>query len=413
MRNLRTEYFIAQRMGGSKQGRGVMERIASLTVAVGVCVMILSVAVIYGFRNQIVSKLEILGSDIKIINVEYHNSLETKPIFKEDQLARNIEALPGVDFVASYAVKGGIFKTSSAMQGVMLKGVDAQYDFAALSRVMVEGELPRVADSVRYKDILISEKLSRMLQIKVGDRVEMMFVGEQMTPSRDRFAVSGVFNSQMDQVDEYLVVTDIRNVQKINQWASNQVTGYEIKSNGEKKLADLSEDVFGALVERQSTQGLMSFDLTDSFPMVFDWLKAHNVNGAVIITIMLIVALFNMISALLIILLERTSMIGLFKAMGMDNGALQRIFLIRSSRIVLRGMIWGNIVGVALCLIQKYTQIIELDAGGYFLTAVPIELSFGWLLLLNAGAFVIICAMMMLPTKMIMHIKPEITLRYK
>lgn len=178
MQNFRTEYYIAQRISSSKKSRGVMERIASLTVAIGLCVMILSVAVIYGFRNQITEKLHFLSSDVKIVNLDSNNSLETFPIKNDSLLFNSIKSLEDVDFIAPYAVKGGIFRTSTAIQGVMLKGLDSNYNLKSLGNMLTEGELPRISDSSRYKDLLISSKLARMLGVKIGDRVEMMFIDE-------------------------------------------------------------------------------------------------------------------------------------------------------------------------------------------------------------------------------------------
>lgn len=413
MKKFRTEYFIAKGLSNAGASRAVMQKVATVSVAVSVCVMIIAMAVIYGFKSEILSKLEILGSDVKIVAIDSRGQIETIPIIREQKLEQSLSEIEEVSFFAPYAQKGGIFKKNSTLEGVILKGVDSLYDFSTLATMLVEGDLPRVGGDSRYKDLLISRSMAQKMQANVGDRVELVFIDENNQPRKDKYAVKGIYSSDLQQVDQVLCVTDIRNVQKLNSWADDEISGYEIKSDGRLGMDEFADKVFFALLEARSAQGLVCYDLRDSFPMIFDWLAAHDVNGAVIIGIMLIVAIFNMISALLIILLERTSMIGVLKALGMRSDALQRIFLLKSAKIVLRGMLWGNVIGLAMCLIQKYFGVVTLDADGYFLSVVPIAISFWWVVLLNVCAFVVISLVMMLPTRIILNIKPDITLRYK
>lgn len=408
------EFFIAKRIAasGGRDNKNVMVRIASLTVAVGMAVMVVSLAVIFGFRGEITGKLIGFGGHVKIVNLDSNNSLETAPISVNHSMVEAIKSVPDLDNINPYAVKGGIFKTEQAMQGVMLKGVDRDYDWDFYRKTLVEGELPSVGDSVRTKDILVSQSLARLMQIGVDDRVEMLFIGEGHAPRRDRFKITGIYNSQFEELDKLLIVTDIRNVQRLNNWDSSQITGYEMTTRNFDDLERFTDRVYDQMADN-TEESLMLVDIKESFPNLFDWLRAHDVNAIVIICIMLVVALFNMISALLIILLERTSMIGTLKALGMNNRALQKIFLIRSSFIVAKGMLWGNVVGIAICLIQKYTQFLKLDPTGYFLSAVPIDLGIGWLIVLNLCSFVVLVSLLTIPTLIVSYIKPDTTLRYQ
>jgi len=252
------------------------------------------------------------------------------------------------------------------------------------------------------------------MEADVGDPIEMLFV--QNPPRRDRFRVSGIYDTGFGELDRVLALTDLRNVQRLNGWDSTQVSGFELRTTDFSHLDRFTDDVYRAVVEHQRTdrdEPLRVTNVRMQYPMIFDWLDAHNVNAAVIITVMLLVALFNMIAALLIILLERTRMIGVLKTLGMGNGALQKMFVIRSSFIILRGMVWGNLIGIGLCLLQYFTGWITLDEQGYFLTTLPVSIRWGWVLMLNAGTFVLIVALLSLPTMLISFILPERSIRFE
>ncbi len=415
MSKFNAELFIARRIGSSREGnsRGVMVRIAIATAAVSLAVMIVAVAVIMGFRNEISAKISGFGGHLRISALDYGMSAESRPIRLDTALEEDIAAIPGFRSIAPFALKGGLIKTDDATQGIMLKGVDGGYDWSFFEGYMQEGALPRVGDSVRHKDILISRSVARMLKLGVDDRVEILFVHADRPPRRDRFRVSGIYSSGLEEMDRGFVLTEIANVQRLNGWDAGQVTGYEIALNDLGRLEEFEKEAYVRALEHENEQPLMARTIYGEYPQLFDWLKTHDVNAVVIITIMLVVALFSMISALLIILLERTSMIGILKALGMKNGQVRRIFIFRSAYILLVGLLIGNAVGIGLALVQKYTSAVKLDESGYFLSSVPIDLGWEWIVGLNLVTLAVILALLVLPTNIVSRITPEKTIRYQ
>ncbi len=417
MRKFRTEYFIAQRLASSEAGQrnGVMTRIAMCSVAIGMAVMIVALAVIAGFKYEITSKLVGFGAHLQVVNLDGNNSYETAPVDRQQPFLAGLSSIPDFKAVYPYAIKGGIVRTEEAMQGVLLKGVDEGYDWNFFTEHLVHGALPRIGDTVRHKDLLISETLARELQLDVEDPVEMLFIRDGAMPRRDRFKVCGIYATGFDEMDRVAVVTDLRNVQRLNDWDTTQVSGFEITTTRFDRLDRFADEVFGLVVDSQTedSQSLMVVSVRQRYPNIFDWLGAHDVNATVVIVIMLLVALLNMISALLIILLERTSMIGVLKTLGMSNRAVQKIFLIRSIYIIGKGLLWGNVIGLGLALVQRYTGLLKLDEASYYLSSVPIRVEWDWWLLLNVGTFVLILVLLVLPTSIVTRIRPGTSVRYE
>ena len=410
-------FFIARRMAkpSPENKPGVMERIAVVSVAVGVAVMILAMAVIMGFKREVAHKMTGFAAHVSVTDVRGVNALDSEPVHRSAHLEELIRATEGFEAMAPYAVKGGIVRTADAVGEVMLKGVEGDYDWSYFREWLVEGELPRVGDSVRTKDILLSRSLADRLLLGVGDKVEMLFVEPGEMPRRDRFKVAGVYASGMEEMDGMVVVTDIRNVQRLSDWGPDEISGYEIRTRDLRDAGAFARTLGRTLLydEAEGTENLAVTSVTERYANIFDWLKAHDVNAAVIIVIMLVVAFFNMASALLILVLERTRMIGLLKALGMRSGELRRIFLWRADFVTLRGLAWGNAVGLGLCLVQKWTHLIKLSSEGYLLSEVPVSLGWGWWLALNAGFVAAIVALLVIPTAVVSGVKPEETIRYE
>jgi lipoprotein-releasing system permease protein len=411
---MNTELFIARRIGGrGGESKGVMVGIAVATTAISLAVMIVAVAVIMGFRSEIAGKITAFTGHVKIQALDYGSGVESGPIDASEAMAEDIARLPGVRSVAPFVVKMGLVKTDDATQGVILKGVDASADLSAFEGWLTEGMLPRSADSVRHKDILISESIARMMRLEVGSRVEMLFM-EGDRPRRDRFNVSGIYRSGFGEMDRAFALTDLASVGRLTGWGPDRITGYEIALDDMEHIAPLEERIAQAVAPYDTGEPpLMVRTVTGDYPQIFDWLATHDVNAAVIIAIMIVVALVSMISALLIILLERIRMIGVLKTLGMTNGSLRRIFVIRAARIVLWGLAIGNVAGIGLGLAQRRWGFLKLDEAGYFLSQVPVELGWWWIAALNVGTLVILIALMVFPTGMVGRISPEKTVRYQ
>ncbi|MDR0907898.1 MAG: ABC transporter permease [Rikenellaceae bacterium] len=410
-----TELFIARRIGSFRGGasKGVMVRIAVATTAISVAVMIVAIAVIAGFRTEISGKVTGFGGQVRITALDYSFSTESAPMRLSGALEDSVEGLEGFAAMMPYVLKGGLLKTADATQGVVLKGVDGGYDRAFWQSNLLEGELPRVGDSVRHKDILVSLSTARAMKLAVDDRVEMLFVNGDRPPHRDRFRVSGIYSSGLEEMDKVMTLTDITNVQRLYGWEDDQISGYEIYLDDARLIEEFARQAYARTVELESDPPLMVRTIYGDNPQLFDWLKTHDVNAAVIVTIMLVVAFFSLLSALLIILLERTSMIGTLKALGMKNGAVRRIFLVRSAYILVAGLAVGDAVGIGFALLQRHTSFIKLDEAGYFLSAVPIELGWEWIVALNVGTLVVLLALLVVPTNIVSRISPATTIRYE
>ncbi|MCD7969473.1 MAG: ABC transporter permease [Alistipes sp.] len=411
---LDTGFFIARRISG-RGGRvrsNIMVRIATATVAIGIAVMIVALAVISGFKRELTARVTGFGAQVQVVNLDGNTSFETVPIHRDPQLEERLRSVPNVAYVQPYAIKGGIARSDEAMQGVVFKGGGTDYDWTFFAEALTAGELPDVGSENRKKEVIISGSLAALLAVEAGDRLEMLFIQSDRPPRRDLYRVSGIYDTGFEELDMVTVVGDIRDVQRLNGWDADLITGYEATSTGGNHERFYG-DIYQAVYEMPSPEGdvLMVLDITDRYPNLFDWLKAHNVNALVIIVIMLMVSLLNMVAAMLIILLERTGMIGTLKALGMDNGALRRIFVIRSGYILLWGLFWGNLAGLGICLLQMRTGVLKLDRSGYFLSQVPVSLEPWWWVALNAGTFALLVALMLIPTTIISRLSPDATLR--
>lgn len=416
MHRINTEMFIARRISSRGAGKtNVMVRIATLTVALGMAVMILAMSVVMGFKHEITAKLVGFGAHVKITSLHSNNSLETDPIRIDTILMSDISLLPNFASIAPYALKGGMLKTSDAIQGVALKGIGPDYNTCFIGAHLLRGTLPEVSNEARTKDLLISENIARLIGLDVNDRVEILFINTSRPVRRDRFKICGIYSTGMDEFDNSMTFTDIRNIQRLNGWDEEQISGYEVMTDDFGRLDEFTQSVYDAVFDNaEHTDDVLKVeDIVTLNPNTFDWLRAHNVNAAVIIVIMLLVAFLNMVSAMLIILLEKTSMIGVLKALGMRNRNVQKVFILRSGKIILLGIAAGNIIGLGLAAIQHCTGLIKLDSTGYMLSEVPISFDWEWWLALNTGIPFVMLLLMAIPALAVSAVKPERTIRYQ
>ena len=406
------EAFIARRIARSSPGNrpGVMERIAVVSVALSLAVMIVALAVIMGFKSEITHRLSGLGAHITV-TAAGSDPASPSPVVRSASAEQAVLSAADVGSLRAFDARAGVIRNRGAMQGIVLKGIDGGYAGSFFEQMLEEGELPRTEGENRTKDVLLSRTTADLVAVRPGDKVEMIFLSDDGGARRDRFRVSGIYSTGMEEM-EALALTDIRNVGRLSGRDSAAVAGYEIMLNDFRTLDDARRAVNAAL-DSAGDGTLIARSITELNPNIFDWLRTHDVNAAVIIAVMLVVALFNMVTALLIIVLERTRMIGILRALGMTGGALQRLFLYRSAAIVAKGLLPGNAVGIGLCLVQMQWHVARLDSAGYLLSEVPVSLSAGWIAALNAGAAAVIVAAMFVPARFAARIRPEQSIRYE
>lgn len=413
---LNLEYFIAQRTAqpSDENKPGVMIRIATISVGLSVAVMILAIAVVLGFKKDITQRVVGFMSHLEVIDVESVRGISSRPMLYSEHIDSLVKTVGGFKSLAPYAIRGGIIKTDDAMLGITLKGVGSGYDMSFFKKHLLFGEIPLVLETVRSKEVLISKYVSDKLMLGVGDRVEMLFVEENFDSRRDLFKVVGIYTTGMEEMDKMLIITDIGNVQRLYGWSENQVSGIEIETQNFDDVDEFCYNLDRKLLTDsfEASANLVVRSVKEIYPNIFDWLKAHNVNALVIIIIMMVVAFFNVASAMLIIVLERIRMVGILKALGMNDSSLRLVFLYRAVMIIFKGLFWGNVVGLGLAIVQKYFHIIKLDSQGYMLSEVPIDIGFNWWLMLNLGAIVTILALLILPSSIISKIRPNESIRY-
>ncbi len=409
-------YFIAQRLiKGRIEGTSFsrpINVIAIIGIASGLAVMILSVAILTGFKNEIREKVVGFGSHIQITNFDSNISYETTPVSDTQSFVPAIKALPGIKHVQVYATKAGIIKTEDEIQGVVLKGVGSDFDWSYFGSNIVDGEIFRVSDSARTDRVIISKKLSDMLRLKTGDSFAMHFV--QDPPRMRKFTISGIYETSLEEFDKVYVFCDISHIQRLNSWDKTSVSGFEIFIDDFDELDLMTLKVRDAIGYRISEEEprFKTTSIRTRYPQIFDWLNFQDINVIIIITLMLIVAGFNMISGLLILILEKTNMIGILKALGSDDKTIRNVFLYQAAYLIGKGLILGNLIGLGLAFLQLKTGIFTLDPTSYYIKTVPVNLEFSHILLLNAGTMVAILIMLLVPSKLISHITPVKAIRY-
>ncbi len=413
---LKTEFFIANRITfNRKDGRSFTGPIVNISVAgiaLGLAVMILSMAIVTGFRDVVSSKVTGFSADVQISNFDANNSFETQPIDANNVPMSQIRAIDGVAHVQPYVLKSGIVKTQNDIQAVVLKGIDQSFDWSFLRSHLVDGETFTIADSVKSNRIFMSEYQANLLHLAVGDKITVYFV--QDPPRMRPFVVCGLYKTSIEDFDRVYALVDMRHLQKVNDWQPNQISGYEVDVNNFDRLEAVADSIF-FVAGNNFMKGGSSLKITnikERYPQIFDWLNLQDMNVWVILALMLAVAGFNMISGLLILILEKTSMIGLLKALGYGNWHIQKIFLIQSFYLIVKGLVWGNVIGIGLCLLQQHFAIVPLDESSYYMSTVPINLKLLHVVALNVGTLVSTLIVMLLPSLLVSHISPAKAVKF-
>lgn len=417
---MNVELFIARKIHfnknkGEKKVSAPAIKIAIAGVAIGLAAMILSVSIVVGFKKEVRNKVIGFGSHIQITNFNNSTSYETKPICVNDALIQQLEQTQGVKHLDLFATKPGIIKTDENFQGIVLKGVGPDYDWDFFKQNLVDGKVFNVNDSSINNPALISQNIANRLKLKTGDKFITYFVENRSNIRARKFTITGIYNTNFEDYDNMFVITDISLIKRLNEWDEDEVSGIELLVSDYNKLDDVKSNVFFEMMSYRDRKDNTFFtrSIKEMNPMIFDWLELLDMNVWVIIGLMMAISVFTMISGLLIIILERTSMIGILKTLGARSASIRKTFLYVSSFIVLKGMLWGNIIGILLLLIQKYTGFAKLDPNTYYVSEVPVDLNMLFILLLNFGTLFISVLMMVGPSYLIARVSPSKTIRYE
>ncbi len=409
-------YFIAERLIKGRHQESSFSRpinvIAVIGIAMGLAVMILAVAVLTGFKQQIREKVVGFGSHIQILNLDSNYSYETVPISDTHSFIGKIRDIPGIRHTQGFATKAGIIKTEEEIQGVVLKGIGPDYDWAYFAENMVEGSVFSVSDTGRTDKVIVSKSIADMLKLKTGDSFAMMFI--QDPPRMRKFVISGIYETSLEEFDKLYVFCDIGQIRRLNGWDNDQVSGFEIFIDDFEELDHLTmlvQQEVGWRISEDETQ-FKTVSIRMKYPQIFDWLNFQDVNVIIIIILMIVVAGFNMISGLLILILEKTNMIGVLKALGAEDKVIRRVFMYQAAWLIGKGLIWGNLIGIGLAFIQLQTGVFSLDPASYYIKTIPINLNILHIVFLNAGTMAAIIIMLLVPSQLISRITPVKAIRY-
>ena len=410
---LNLEYFIAKRLITAKHFKSSISapiiKIAISAIAIGMIMMIVSVATGIGLQQKIREKVSAFNGHIIISNYDNNQSEVTLvPISIKQNFYPKFTSVPDVSHVQAIASKAGIIRTETAFDGIILKGVGTDYQWSNINEYIVSGRLPDFSKGIN-QEVVISQFLANRLNLKVGDSFNTFFIKENQNqlPNIRRFKITGIFNSGFQEFDATYIIGDIRHIQRINKWTPNQVGAFEVFVNDFDKIKPIGEEVY-----QQTASTLDTKTIIEKYSYIFEWLKLFDFNIIVILAIMIIVATINMVVALLVLILERTQMIGILKALGASNWSVRKIFLYNAFYLIVRGLFWGNLIGISLLLIQQYFGIIKLNPENYYVNQAPIYLNWGYIVLLNLLTVTVCSIVLLIPSYIITKISPVKAIRF-
>ena len=411
------ETFIARRLYKNEQGSRNVSRpavfIAQMGVSLGLAVMLVTIAVSFGFKHEVREKAVGFSSHLHISNYETAQDYEALPVAADTALLQKLVAVDDVTHVQRYATKAGVFRTADDFMGYVLKGVGSDYDLSFYTQYLHEGEVPQFSDSAVSNKILISRVIADKLQLAVGDRVDSYFLQGGMRARR--YTVAGIYETGFSEYDRLFVITDLKAVQALNRWEPDQVTGIEVMLTDFSKVEDMNWELGSMLDRTEDKYGeeYLVQSVEDINPGLFAWLDVLDVNVWLILTLMIGVAAFTMISGLLILIIERTQFIGILKALGASDGAVRKTFLYLAMLIIGKGMLWGNVIGLGLCAVQKFFRLIPLNPQDYYLDCVPIEFNWPFIVVVNVAMFVLSVLILIVPSHLISRIYPTKAMRFE
>ncbi|AOW08305.1 ABC transporter permease [Flavobacterium gilvum] len=407
------EYFIAKRLITAKDYKSSISapiiNIAIAAIAIGMIMMIVSVATGIGLQNKIREKIAAFNGHIIISNYDNNQSeITLSPISKNQDFYPNFNSVPGIDHIQAIASKAGIIRTETAFEGIIFKGVGKDYQWGNIKEYIVSGKLPDFSKNVT-QEVVISQFLANRLSLKVGDSFNTFFIKEEQNklPNVRRFKIVGIFNSGFQQFDATYIIGDIRHIQKINKWAPSQIGAFEVFVKDFNTIKEVGDQVY-----KKTSSTLDSKTIIEKYSYIFEWLQLFDFNIIVILVVMILVATINMVVALLVLILERTQMIGILKSLGANNWSVRKIFLYNAFYLIVRGLFWGNLIGISLLLIQQHFGVIKLNPENYYVNQAPVYLNLGYILALNLLTIVICTLVLLIPSYIITKISPVKALRF-
>ena len=408
------EYFIAKRLITAKDYKSSISapiiKIAIAAIAIGMVMMIVSVATGIGLQQKIREKVSAFNGHIIISNYDNNQSEATlTPIAKNQEFYPKFNSVAGVSHIQAIATKAGIIRTEKAFEGIVFKGVGTDYQWSNIKEYLVAGRLPDLSSQIN-SEVVISQFLAHRLQLKVGDAFNTFFIKENQSqlPNIRRFTITGIFNSGFQEFDASYILGDIRHIQRINKWSPNQIGAFEVFVNDFDQIQSVGEEVY-----QQTPSNLDSKTIIEKYSYIFDWLQLFDFNIVVILGVMILVATINMVVALLVLILERTQMIGILKALGANNWSVRKMFLYNAFYLILRGLLWGNSIGIGVLLLQKYFGIIQLNPENYYVNQAPVYFNLSYILLLNLLTLVVCFLVLLIPSYIITKISPIKAIRYE
>ena len=407
------EYFIAKRLITAKDYKSSISapiiKIAIAAIAIGMVMMIVSVATGIGLQQKIREKVSAFNGHIIISNFDNNQSEATlTPIAKNQKFYPKFISVSGINHIQAIATKAGIIRTEKAFEGIIFKGVGADYQWSNIQEYLIAGRLPNLSSQIK-SEVVISKFLADRLQLKVGDAFNTFFIKENQNqlPNIRRFKLTGIFNSGFQEFDATYIIGDIRHIQRINKWSPNEIGAFEIFVQDFDQIQAVGEEVY-----QQTPSNLDSKTIIEKYSYIFDWLQLFDFNIIVILGVMILVATINMVVALLVLILERTQMIGILKSLGANNWSVRKIFLYNAFYLILRGLFWGNGIGIGVLLIQKYFGVIQLNPENYYVNQAPVYFNLGYIAALNLLTIAVCCLVLLIPSYIITKISPIKAIRY-
>lgn len=413
------EYFIAKRLIAAKNHKSSISapiiKIAIAAIAIGMIMMIVSVATGIGLQQKIREKVAAFNGHIIITNYDDNQSeVSINPISTNQDFYPKFKNVEGISHIQAVATKAGIIRTETSFEGIIYKGVGKDYQWKNLEEYLIQGKLPDVSKKLN-PDVLISKYLADRLDLKVGDKFNTFFMKENSNqlPNLRVFVVAGIYNSGFQEFDATYIIGDIRHLQRINKWKPDQVGAFEVFIDDFDKIEQKGQEVYDNTQNKEdASKTLDTQTISEKYYNIFEWLQLFDFNIIVILVIMVIVATINVVVALLVLILERTQMIGILKAIGASNWTVRKIFLYNAFYLIIRGLLWGNVIGIGLIVIQQQFGIVKLNPDSYYVNVAPAYLDWLYILLLNIGTLVICLAVLLIPSYIVTKISPVKAMRF-